>query len=296
MDLPMDLPDPVLLAQLLIDGLLAGALYALLACGLNLVFGVMQVINLAHGELMLLGAFLAWLMYDKLGWHPLLALPFVAPIAFALGALLQRHLVERVIGKPLLTSLLLTYAVSIILVNAGLYVFTADYRSVPVMQGSMLLGDLAIPKPRAAAGLVSVIITGAVYLFLQRSRLGKAIRATAEHPQVAAICGINVQKMRMLTLGLAAVMAAWAGVMLAMIYSFSPESGADFMLKSFAVIVLGGMGSFIGAFYGALLLGIAEAYVGFFVSTQWAEATAYLLLVAVLLLWPSGVTGRRDAR
>jgi branched-chain amino acid transport system permease protein len=292
----MELVQPLLLLQLLIGGVLAGALYALLACGLNLVFGVMRVINLAHGELMLFGAFLAWLLYTALGLHPILSLPLVIPAAFAAGYFLQRYLIERVVGKPMLSSLLLTYAVSIILVNTGLYLFASDFRSVPVLQGSLVLGELILPRPRAAAGLVSVAITAGVYLFLQRSRLGKAIRATAEQPEVASICGIDVRKTRMLTLGLAASMAAAAGVMLAMIYSFSPESGADFLLKAFAVIVLGGLGSFLGAFYGAILLGVVEAYVGFFVSTQWAEATAYLLLVTVLLLRPTGLGGPGFAR
>ena len=292
----MELLDPIILLQLLIGGLLAGALYALLACGLNLVFGVMRVINLAHAELMLTGAFAAYVLYHYFGWHPVLSFFIVVPAVFVFGYYLERVLIERVVGRPLLSSLLATYGLSVILVNIGLLVFSSDYRSVPALQGSIVLGDLAISKPRAAAGLVSVIVTVAVYSFLQHARLGKAARAVAEHAQVAAICGIDARRIRMLTFGMAAAMAAAAGVMLTMIYSFSPESGADFIQKCFAIIIIGGMGNFLGAFYGGILLGVVEAYVAGFASTQWAEAVAYLLLVTILLIRPTGLKGMAYAR
>lgn len=292
----MELLDPVILLQFLIGGLLAGALYALLACGLNLVFGVMRVINVAHAEFMLIGAFLAYVLFTAFGLHPVWSLLVAMPAVFAFGVVTQRVLIERVVGQPLLTSLLATYALSIILINIGLLVFTSDYKSVPVMQGSLAFGDIVIPKPRAAAALVSVLITFGVYQFLERARLGKAIRAVAEHAQVAQICGIDVVRVRMLTFGLAGAMAAAAGVMLTAIYSFSPDSGADFIQKGFAIIIIGGMGNFLGAFYGGILLGVVEAFVGGFFSTQLAEATAYVLLVAVLLIRPTGLKGMADAR
>lgn len=287
----MEMLEADILLQLLIGGLLAGALYALLACGLNLVFGVMRVINLAHAEFMLVGAFGAYVLFNILGWHPLLSLLIVVPALFVAGYYLQRVLIERVVGRPMLTSLLATYGVSIILINVGLLIFSADFKSVPVLQGSFGIGELAISKPRAVAGAISLILTVAVYLFLERTRLGKAVRAVSEHAQVAQICGIDVRKIRMLTFGMAAAMAGAAGVMLSIIYSFWPGSGADFIQKSFAIIIIGGMGNFIGAFYGGILLGVVEAFVGGFISTQWAEAVAYLLLVTVLLIRPTGLKG-----
>jgi len=286
----MELLHPSILLQFTVGGLLAGMLYALLACGLNLIFGVMRVINLAHAELMLAGAFTAFLLF-QIGLHPLLTLPIAIMIWFIFGYFLQRILVERVVGKDELASLMLTYGLSIILMNIGLLIFSSDFKSIPVLQGSLIFGDLIISKPRGVAGIVAVIITLAVFLFLERSRLGKAIRAVAEHPEVATICGIDVVKIRMLTFGLASGMAAAAGVMLSIIYSFSPETGADFILKCFAIIIIGGMGNFVGAFYGAILLGLAEAFVGGFVSTQWAEAVAYMLLVFVLIVRPTGLKG-----
>jgi len=292
----MDSLSTDLLVQLIVAGALTGAIYALLACGLNLVFGVMRVINIAHAEFMLVGAYVAWVLYQHFQLHPLLSLLIAVPAVFGFGWLLQRVLIERVVGRPLLTSLLATYAVSIILVNLGLLIFTSDFRSVPELQGSLMLGELIISKPRGAAALLSILLTVGVYYFLEHSRLGKAIRAVSEHPQVATICGIDVRSIRMLTFALAGAMAAAAGVMLTMIYSFSPDSGADFIQKCFAIIIIGGMGNFLGAFFGGLLLGIVEALVGGFATTQWAEAVAYVLLVLVLLIRPTGLRGMADAR
>lgn len=292
----MNLLDPVFIAQLVIGGLLAGALYALLACGLNMVFGVMRVINVAHAEFMLTGSFTAFVLYHYFGIHPLISVVIAALIMFGIGHLLQQYLVERVVNQPLLTSLLLTYGISIVLMNSGLLIFSSDFKSVPRLQGSWLAGELVISKPRGAAAIVSLLVTLGVYLFLKRSRMGKAIRAVSEHSEVAMLCGIDVVRIRMLTFGLAAAMAAIAGVMLSMIYSFSPDTGPDFITKCFAIMVIGGMGNFLGAFYGGLLLGVVEALVGGFVTTQWGEAMSYLLLVLVLLIRPMGLTGARFAK
>ncbi len=288
----MELLEPSVLLQFLIGGILAGALYALLACGLNLIFGVMRVINLAHAEFMLAGSFLAYLLFTYFGLHPLAALAVVAPVLFVVGYYVQRVLVERVVGKGGLPSLLVTYGLSIILMNLGLALFSSDFKSIPALQGSIVLGEIVIPKPRGAAAAVAGLVSLAVYLFLERSRLGKAVRAVAEHAEVATICGIDVMRIRMLVFGLGAAMAATAGVMLTMIYSFSPETGLDFISKCFAIIIIGGMGNFAGAFLGGILLGVAEAYVGGFMSSQWAETVAYLLLLLVLIVRPTGLRGK----
>ncbi len=285
------------LLQLALSGLLAGALYALLACGLNLVFGVMGVINLAHGELMIAGAFLSWLAYRYIDLHPLVVLPLVMGLLYGFGVLLQRWLIERLTGRDELTSLLVTYGLSILLMNLGLLLFSADFRSVPVLQGGFYLSslDLVISKPRAVAGAISLALTLGIFGFLRYHRMGKAIRAVSEQPEVAMICGIDVAKVRQMTFGIAAAMAGAAGVLLSILYSFSPETGGEFLLKCFAVLVIGGMGNFLGALLGGLLLGLVEAFVGGFFNVQWAEAVAYLLLVLVLLLRPGGLLGQRHA-
>nr|VFJ94534.1 MAG: amino acid/amide ABC transporter membrane protein 1, HAAT family [Candidatus Kentron sp. LFY]VFJ99723.1 MAG: amino acid/amide ABC transporter membrane protein 1, HAAT family [Candidatus Kentron sp. LFY]VFK15126.1 MAG: amino acid/amide ABC transporter membrane protein 1, HAAT family [Candidatus Kentron sp. LFY] len=293
----MELFELSFLTQLLISGLLAGTLYGLIACGLNLVFGVMRVINVAHAELMLIGAYLAYVLYTFFGLHPLASLALVIPVLFGFGWFLQRLLIERVVGQHELSSLILTYGLSIVLMNIGLVIFSADFKSIPALQGAITISDaIVIPKARGIAGLVTIVITLGVYLFLKETRSGKAIRAVSEHPHVAAICGIDVVRTRMLTFGISTAMAGAAGVMLATIYSFSPETGADFILKCFAIIIIGGMGSFTGAFIGSILLGVAEAFVAGFIATQWSEVVAYSLLVLVLLIRPTGLRGIAHAR
>lgn len=292
----MELLQPAILLQLVVGGLLTGALYALLACGLNLVFGVMGVINLAHAEVMLIGSFAAYLLFSRWNINPLLALPLVMGGLFLLGALLQRLLLESVVGKEELSSLLVTYGLSILLINLGLLFFTSEFKAIPFQQGALLLGDLVISKPRGLAGIVAILITAAVFLFLKKARLGKAIRAVAAHPDVAIICGIDVQRIRALTFGLASAMAGAAGVMWASIQSFAPTTGSTLILRCFAIIILGGMGNLAGALYGALLLGVAEALVAGFMTSQWAEGVAYLLLVLVLLFRPTGLKGAAHGR
>lgn len=269
--------------QIAVGGLLLGALYALLACGLNLIFGVMRVINIAHGEFLMLGAFGAFFLFSLFDINPLLALVIIVPLAFLLGYIVQRILIERLVGGPELSSLLATYGLSILVMNLSLASFTSDFRSVPVFQGSFIIGEIAFSKPRLIAAGISIFITWSVYLFLEKSKKGKAIRAVSQHPEIAQICGIDVTQIRMLTFGLALAMAASAGVLISMIFSFSPDIGEDFILKSFAIIIIGGMGSFIGAFLGGLILGLGESFTAFFLTGQWAEGVAYFLLVLVLL-------------
>lgn len=284
----------VTLLQVAIGGVLLGAVYALLACGLNLIFGVMRVINVAHGELMMLGSYATFWLFFLFGMNPLLSLFFSIALMFILGTAIQKFLVSRVVKAPELMSLLVTFGISIFILSLSLYFWSADFRSVPYFTGSITLGSLAFSKPRAVAFVLAVAITAAVYLFLKKTRLGKAVRATSQSSEVAAICGIDVERIRLLTFGLGSALAAAAGSLLVVIYAVNPATGQTFILKAFAIIVLGGMGSFLGAFIGAIVLGVAEAFASFFFTAQLSEAVAYLLLIAVLLLKPSGLLGERE--
>jgi branched-chain amino acid transport system permease protein len=288
-----DLPLATLL-QVAISGVLLGAVYALLASGLNLIFGVMRVINIAHGDLMMLGAYATFWLFALWGANPLLTLVGAAPAMFLLGVVLQRLLVDRVVGQPLLISLLLTFGLSSFLTGLALNLWTANYRSVPAFAGALEVAGLSFSLPRVIAFVVALAITIAVYLFLHSARLGKAVRATSQNADVAQICGVDVASIRLLAFGLGTAMAAAAGSLIAVIYTIYPEMGRTFLLKAFAIIVLGGLGSFGGAFVGALALGVAEAVAGFVWNTQIAEAVAYALFISVLLLRPSGLFGVRD--
>ena len=283
--------EPVLWGQLLINGVMLAGLYGLLALGLNLVFGVMRVINFAHGELVMLGAFVTFWGYTAFGLHPLLALPLSALALFALGWVLQRLLLERVLGGPPMAGLLVTFGLSLVVINVGLLVFGADIRSIPVVTGSLPLGGFVVPRARGLAFLVAVTLTGLTVAFLKWSALGRAIRATAQHPEVAITCGVDVRRTRLVTFGLGAALGSAAGSLLMVILPMDPQSGSFLILKAFAVIIIGGLGSVAGGLLGALVLGVAEVFGAFFFSTVFGEVVAYVLLLLVLLVRPAGLLG-----
>lgn len=289
------MPDLTVLVQVAVGGLLTGALYALLASGLTLIFGVMRVINLAHADFMVVGAYVTFWLFELAHVNPLLSLPFAALTLFLLGVTVQRTVVSQVVGRPELTSLLLMYGVSILLQNLQLQFFTADYRSTPYLTGSFDLGGVAVPLARSAAALLAIVITAGTYLYLKTSMQGKAIRATSQHAEVAAVCGIDVARVRMFAFGLGTALAGAAGTLLVTLYAVNPDTGHLFMLKAFSCIVLGGMGNFAGALGGGLILGVAEAFGGFLLNPQLAEAIGYGMLVLVLLFRPNGILagGRR---
>jgi branched-chain amino acid transport system permease protein len=283
-----------MLGQVVISGILAGALYAMVALGLALIFGVMRVINIAHGPLLMLGAYVTYFLYDAFGLNPYLSLVVSMPVLFALGLLLQRTLVFRVVDAPELSSLLLTFGISIALVNLAQLAFTSDLRAVEYLTGSYLIGPFALSKSRLIAFLFAGAITTLAFLFLQKTRLGKAIRATSQSREVALVCGINVRRIHLITFGLACALAAAGGTLIAVMVAIQPEMGQIWTFKSFLVIVLGGAGNYPGALLGGMLLGLIEQLASLFLTTQLSEAVAYVLLVLVLLVRPTGLLGGRQ--
>jgi branched-chain amino acid transport system permease protein len=280
-----------ILAQGLISGILQGGVYALTALGLTLIFGVMRIINIAHGTVLMIGAYLTYWLFTLYGLNPFLSLLASIPAAFLLGALLQRALIRPVIGAPELTALLVTFGISIILTNLALYIWAPDVRTVSFLSGSLRLGELAFSTPRTVASVSALGITAAALLFLKYSRTGKAIRATAQHREVAKVCGIDVQRIDLITFGLGSALAAAAGSLVSFMFAIYPEMGPLYTLKAFSVVILGGLGSSLGALLGGLVLGVAESYASIFFNAQIAEAVAYVLLVLILLVRPQGLLG-----
>jgi len=285
---------PIMLGQVIVSGLLAGALYAMVALGLGLIFGVMRVLNVAHGPLLMLGAYITYWLFSTVGLNPYLSLLVSMPLVFLIGVALQHFFVRRVVDAPELSSLLLTFGISIALVNLAQLAFTSDLRSVEFLTGSFLLGPFAFSKSRVIACLFAAAITALAFLFLQKTRLGKAIRAVSQSREVAQVCGINVQRIHLLAFGLASALAAAGGTLVAVMVAIQPEMGAVYTFKSFLVIVLGGAGNYPGALLGGLLLGLVEQLASLFLTTQVNEAVAYVLLVLVLLLRPTGLLGGRS--
>jgi branched-chain amino acid transport system permease protein len=222
---------PAMIGQVIISGILSGALYAMVALGLALIFGVMRVINIAHGPMLMLGAYGTYFLWHLTGVNPYLTLPVTMVALFVLGAAIQRALVFRVVDAPELSSLLLTFGVSIALVNLAQLAFTSDLRAIEFLTASYRVGPLALSKSRLIAFLVAALITTAAFLFLQRTRLGKAIRATSQSRDVALVCGIDVQRIHLLTFGLASALAAAGGTLLAVIVAIQPEMGQVWTFK-----------------------------------------------------------------
>jgi len=266
----------------------------MVALGLALIFGVMRIINVAHGPLLMLGAYTTFFLYRQLGLNPYLSVPLSMLVLFGVGVLLERTLVFRVIDAPELSSLLLTFGISIALVNAAQLAFTSDLRSVEYLTGSWVLGPFAFSKPRVIAFVFAGGLTAAAFLFLQYTRLGKAIRATSQSREVAMVCGIDVGAIHRLTFGLASALAAAGGALIAVIVAIQPEMGQIWTFKSFLVIVLGGAGNYPGALVGGMLLGLVEQLASLFLTTQLSEVVAYVLLVLVLLVRPTGLLGGRQ--
>ena len=285
---------PAMIGQVVISGILAGSLYAMVALGLALIFGVMRVINIAHGPLLMLGAYTTYFLYSAFGLNPYLSLPISMAVLFVIGAALQRALVFRVVDAPELSSLLLTFGISIALVNVAQLAFSSDLRSVEYLTGSWVAGPFAFSKPRVVACAIASAITAGAFLFLQKTRLGKAIRATSQSREVAMVCGINVQRIHLLSFGMAAALAGAGGTLISMMIAIQPEMGQIWTFKSFLVIVLGGAGNYPGALLGGLLLGLIEQLASLFLTTQLSEAVAYVLLVVVLLVRPTGLLGGRQ--
>jgi branched-chain amino acid transport system permease protein len=284
---------PTMVGQVIISGLLAGALYSMVALGLALIYGVMRVINIAHGTILMLGAYTTFWWFRLLGINPFVSLLVSLPLMFLLGMLLQRTLVTRVVDAPELSSLLLTFGISIALVNLAQLAFTSDVRSVEFLTGAFLVGPFAVSKSRFIAFAFAIAITAIAFWFLQRTKLGKAIRATSQSSDVAMVCGINVQRIHLYSFGIASALAAAGGSLVAVIVAIQPEMGQVYTFKSFLVIVLGGAGNYPGALLGGMLLGLVEQLSSLFLTAQVSEAVAYVLLVLVLLLRPTGLLGGR---
>ena len=285
---------PAMIGQVVVSGILSGALYAMVALGLALIFGVMRVINIAHGPLLMLGAYVTFFLYDRFGLNPYLSIPVSMAVIFVLGALLERALVFRVVDAPELSSLLLTFGMSIALVNLAQLAFTSDLRAVEFITGSYVVGPFAFSKSRLIAFVFASAVTGLAFLGLQRTRIGKAIRATSQSRDVAMVCGVDVHRIHLITFGLGSALAAAGGSLIAMIVAIQPDMGQVWTFKSFLVIVLGGAGNYPGALLGGMLLGLVEQLASLFLTTQLSEAVAYVLLVVVLLVRPSGLLGGRQ--
>jgi branched-chain amino acid transport system permease protein len=285
----------MLYLQILANGLVLGGLYACIAAGFSLVWGVLNVINILHGTFIVLGGYLAFYAFGKLGLHPFLTILLAAPLFFTLGYALQRALINRVIAAPVLLTLTLTFGLDLMLSNAMLAAFTADFRKLildPPL-GLLSLGSVVLPIDRLVAMLLALGLTGLLYLTLSRSRIGRAIVAVRMDREAAALMGVDVKHVYAVTFGLGALMAGASGPLLAMIFPISPLTGPVYLGKAFVICVLGGLGSVPGAMVGGLALGVVESFGALWFGPEHATTLSFMLLIAILLLRPEGLLGRK---
>lgn len=276
------------------DGFLIGFVYGLASMGLSLIWGVMGVINLAHGAVMALGMFGVYMFFSGLGLHPYLALPLVALVGLGFGSILYWIAVHRVIGAPHLSSLLATYAVNLILIGVGTTVFTTTPRAVDLNMGRLQVGAVTLLGTRLVAAIIALLVTGALYLFLYRTKPGKAIRAVANNRAAASLMGIPAARTLALCFGIGTMLAALAGGLIATFFPFTILSGSSFETKAFVICVLGGLGNPAGALVGGLILGAMEGIIPVFLPVNWVPVIEFVLFVLILLIRPSGLLGERS--
>ena len=284
------------LLQVIINGIALGGMYTVLVLGFSIIWGVLGVINFAHGEFVMLGAYTAWLANDLLGLDPFLAAPLVFLFMMVVGFAVQKILVNRVIDRPHLVSLLVMFGVSIILSNGMKLIFSADFRrNDTALDGSWQLMDgVTVPVTKFFVLLAALGIVSALSVFLQRTRMGKSIRAAAQNREAARIVGIDVKKVYAITFALCIGITGAAGALISPILAVQPFQGPPLTLKAFAITAMAGLGSIKGALGGAMILGLIEAGLAIYISgigTNLAVIASFVILVVALVLRPQGLFG-----
>ena len=280
--------------QSLISGILIGGVYALIGIGLTIIFGVMRVINFAHGDLLMLGMYATYGLFVFLHVDPFLSILITAPLLFLFGAFLQKFFINRVLDALPQNQILLTIGLGLIMSNAIMLAFTSDYKilTTTYSSGSVKIFNISISSPLVISFLITAAITAALYWFLLKTNTGQAIRATAQDREAARLMGINVKRMSIIAFGLGTALAAAAGGLISPTYYIFPQVGSVFTLKAFVITVLGGMGSIVGATLGGVLIGVAESIGGVYIGSGWKEVIVFVLFLLVLLFKPSGLLGK----
>jgi len=275
---------PVLNLQLIINGLMVGTIFALAAYGMALVWGVMDVINVAQGELVMIGGYLVWYLF-KLGVSPLFGIPIAVVVMYFVGVALYRLVIFRIVDHDFFISILATFGLSILFQQLLNQVFGSDVRSVSYSLGSWFLfnGIVSISKIKLVAFVAALVLGGALIAFMRRSRLGQAIRATSQNARAARILGIDTDRVYAATFGINAAICAAAGGLVAMTWVIQPYLGLTYTIRSFMIVIVAGLGNLLGVVFAAMGLGAAENYAGFILGAEYQTAFVYVLLVLILV-------------
>ncbi|HEY8541129.1 MAG TPA: branched-chain amino acid ABC transporter permease [Pseudothermotoga sp.] len=281
-------------SQVLLTGALIGSVYSLVAVGLTLVWGLMDIINFAHGDMMMISMYTVFWLYTLLKFDPLISLPISAGITAMLGIFIYKFVIKRVVNAPGLMALLATFGLSLFIRNFAQFLWTPNYRFVgdSILSGKRILfADLIIGLPQLIAALGSILMTLLIALFIKKTKTGKALQATAQSRDIAELMGVNTEKVYAITFALSGICVGVAGTLLSGIFPVYPESGAMYGLLAFVIVALGGFGNIWGAFYAGILIGLTEALGGFYLGTQFKYALAFLIYLLVLQFRPKGLFG-----
>lgn len=280
--------------QTLASGVLIGLIYALVAIGLTMIFGVMDIVNFSHGEFLMFGMYSSFWLYALYALDPIFTLPLTTLFLFGLGVIVYKLVIRKVINAPMVSQLFTTFGLMLLFRGIAQFLWKPDFRTVDqsVVGGSLQIAGFQIGLPQVTAGVGAILVTAGVYLFLTKTKAGAALEATAADKDAARLMGIDSQKMFALAWGIGAACAGIAGALLSTFFPIFPEVGANFILIAFVVVNLGGFGSIMGAFIAGILVGVIEVMGGFLLGPQYKLAIVLVLFLAVLMFRPQGLLGK----
>lgn len=283
-----------LIAQVIVAGILLGGVFALIAAGLNIIFGVVRIINFAHGELVMLGMYATFFLHSIWGIDPYLSILAVAPSLFLVGVIVQRLVIQPILDASAISKIFATVGLSLVLMNLALILFGGDFRSVqtPYSDATIGIGPINVNVPRLIAFVVALVLFAGLYSLLRYTFIGKAFQAVAEDHSTAQLMGIRVERLYLLAFGLGAALAGVAGALLMPFTTVYPTVGISYTLVAFVVVVLGGLGNMTGTLLGGLIIGLTDSFSATFLSPSLSTATYFVLFVVVLLVRPSGLFGK----
>lgn len=279
--------------QVVINGLLLGGIYAIISIGLTMIFGVIRVVNFAHGEFLMIAMYASYFCFTLFGLNPYLSLILVVPLMFLIGMGVDQIIIRQLRNAPSYMQIFATVGLSILLMNGALFLFGGDYHAVnmPFAKENLNILGCTLNYSRIIVFLSSIIIAVILYLFLKGTDIGRQIRAIAQDRNAARLMGINLNRVYMITFGIGTALVGAAGSLLMPIYYVFPSVGAYFVLTAFVVVVLGGMGNMVGALLGGLIIGVVDSLSGFYITPALKEVVYFVIFIAVLVIKPSGLMG-----